>query len=171
MLLLGPLYHLTRRDERVRALAEACRVLRPGGVVLAAAITRFVSTVGGLFDGKVFNDAFAAIARRDRAKGQHRNPARHPAYFTTAYFHHPRELGEEVEAAGLAHQATLSVEGVGAWLPELDATLDDPARREALLGLLTELEGEPTLWGSGPHLIAVGCKEAGPRNAAGPRHS
>src|SRR4051812_5026284 len=30
VLLLGPLYHLTEVAERLRALREACRVLRPG---------------------------------------------------------------------------------------------------------------------------------------------
>ena len=40
VLLLGPLYHLVEEDDRARALAEAFRVLRPGGVVVAAAIGR-----------------------------------------------------------------------------------------------------------------------------------
>jgi SAM-dependent methyltransferase len=39
VLLLGPLYHLTERAERLAALGEARRVLRPGGVVMAAAIS------------------------------------------------------------------------------------------------------------------------------------
>jgi len=38
VLLLGPLYHLTERADRVAALAEARRVLRLGGVVAAAII-------------------------------------------------------------------------------------------------------------------------------------
>ncbi len=40
VLLLGPLYHLVERDDRLTALREARRVLRPGGVVVAAAISR-----------------------------------------------------------------------------------------------------------------------------------
>ena len=35
-LLLGPLYHLAERDARFAALAEALRVLRPGGMLFAA---------------------------------------------------------------------------------------------------------------------------------------
>ena len=40
VLLLGPLYHLTDRTDRVGALAEARRVTRPGGIVAAAVISR-----------------------------------------------------------------------------------------------------------------------------------
>jgi ubiquinone/menaquinone biosynthesis C-methylase UbiE len=40
VLMLGPLYHLTRVEDRRRAVAEAARVLNPGGVVFAAGINR-----------------------------------------------------------------------------------------------------------------------------------
>jgi ubiquinone/menaquinone biosynthesis C-methylase UbiE len=40
VLLLGPLYHLLSVAERRQAVAEAHRVLRPGGLLLAAAINR-----------------------------------------------------------------------------------------------------------------------------------
>ncbi len=43
MLLLGPLYHLIDRADRMTALGEALRVLRPGGVLFAAAISRWAS--------------------------------------------------------------------------------------------------------------------------------
>jgi SAM-dependent methyltransferase len=47
VLLLGPLYHLRRRADRVRALSEARRVVRPGGPVFAAAISRWAPRIGG----------------------------------------------------------------------------------------------------------------------------
>ena len=39
VLLLGPLYHLVDADERQACLRETWRVLRPGGIVLAAVIS------------------------------------------------------------------------------------------------------------------------------------
>lgn len=51
VLLLGPLYHLTDRVDRVQALAQARRVCRRGGVVLAAAISRYASSFDGFFRG------------------------------------------------------------------------------------------------------------------------
>ena len=41
VLLLGPMYHLENRADRLRALAEARRILRAGGPVFAAAISRW----------------------------------------------------------------------------------------------------------------------------------
>src|SRR2546425_749697 len=48
VLLLGPLYHLTDRAERLQALDEARRVVRQGGPVFVAAISRFASLLDGL---------------------------------------------------------------------------------------------------------------------------
>src|SRR5262245_49467140 len=51
VLLLGPLYHLTDRADRLKALREAHRVLKAGGVLLAAGISRFASMFDGLRQG------------------------------------------------------------------------------------------------------------------------
>src|SRR5688500_17459994 len=155
VLLLGPLYHLTERADRVRVLTEARRVCRAGGVVVAAAISRFASTLDGLRGGYLEDPAFADVAAGDRRDGRHRNPTGDPAYFTTAYFHRPEELAAECEEAGLAHEATLAVEGPAWLLPDLDARLADDRRRGVLLAALAQIEAEPTLLGASAHLLTV----------------
>ena len=64
-LLLGPLYHLTERADRLAALREARRVLRPGGNLFAAGISHFASTVDALVQGYLSDEAFMAIVERD----------------------------------------------------------------------------------------------------------
>lgn len=155
VLLLGPLYHLPERAARLQALAEARRVCRLGGVIVAAAISRFASTLDGLRGGYLEDPAFAAVAAGDRHDGRHHNPTGDPAYFTTAYFHRPEELAAECATAGLAHEATFAVEGAGWLLPDLDARLADERRRTVLLVALAALEAEPTLLGVSAHLLAV----------------
>ena len=155
VLLLGPLYHLQERAERLRALAEARRVCRPGGVIIIAAISRFASTLDGLRGGYLEDPAFASVVAGDLSDGRHRNPTRNPAYFTTAYFHRPEDLAAECSAADLAHEATLAVEGPAWLLRDLDARLTEEHRRAALLAALAEIETEPALLGVSAHLLVV----------------
>ena len=158
VLLLGPLYHLPDDDDRRRALEEAHRVLKPGGVVAAAAISRFASTIDGLVKGHLEHLAFEPVIERVLEDGRHANPTRHPRWFTTAYFHLPDDLAREVRAAGFELASLVAVEGVGAFLHDPDAWLDDPSRRAALLRAIARVETEPSLLGASPHLLAVGVK-------------
>jgi ubiquinone/menaquinone biosynthesis C-methylase UbiE len=155
VLLLGPLYHLPQHAERLQALVEARRVCRPGGVIIAAAISRFASTLDGLRGGYLEDPRFAEVAASDRRDGQHHNPTGDPAYFTTAYFHRPEELAAECAEAGLLHEATVAVEGPGWLLADLDARLADDRRRAVLLAALAALETEPALLGVSAHILAV----------------
>jgi SAM-dependent methyltransferase len=152
VLLLGPLYHLTERAERVGALAEARRVLRPGGIVAAAAISRFASLLDGLKYDRLGDPAFRAIVERDLAEGRHRNPDRRPEWFTTAYFHRPEELEGELAEAGLATEGTFGVEGPG-WL--LRNLWDDERQRESVLFAARAVERDPGLVGLSAHLLAI----------------
>ena len=155
VLLLGPLYHLTERDDRVLALREACRVVRPGGFVFVAAISRFASLLDGLSRGFLTDPRFASIVERDLEDGQHRNPDRVPHWFTTAYFHHPAELSDEASEAGLDCVEVVGVEGVAGWLPDLFDQWDDATHRDAILFVARATEAEPSLIGASAHLLVV----------------
>jgi hypothetical protein len=76
--------------------------------------------------------------------------------FTTAYFHLPDDLAAEVRDAGFALTALVGIEGPAAFLPDMDAWLDEPDRRAVLLRALERIEAEPSLLGASPHLLAVG---------------
>jgi ubiquinone/menaquinone biosynthesis C-methylase UbiE len=156
VLLLGPLYHLTSRGDRLQALREAYRVVRPGGVVAAAAISRFASTYDGLLRGYLVDPMFKDIVERDIREGQHRNPSGIPEWFTTAYFHFPEELRNEVTQAGFSVEALVGIEGPAWVLPNLDSWLEVPPRRSTLLEAIRRVEAEPTLLGATAHILAVG---------------
>ncbi|MEN3358854.1 MAG: hypothetical protein V7637_2836 [Mycobacteriales bacterium] len=155
VLLLGPLYHLTSRPHRLAALAEARRVLRPGGLLIAAAISRFASMHDGLRKGWLTDPEFAAVVDRALRDGQHRNPDCRPGWFTTAYFHHPDDLAAEVRAAGLTLRGLIGVEGAVGLLPDVPAMLADATRRAQLLDLLRRTEADPTLIGASDHILAI----------------
>jgi ubiquinone/menaquinone biosynthesis C-methylase UbiE len=155
VLLLGPLYHLTESADRARALSEARRVLKPGGQLFAAAISRWASALDGLSRDLFQDPRFAAIVERDLREGQHRNPTERLDYFTTAYFHRPDELRAEVSGAGLILEGLYGVEGPGWIISDLAARLADPHRRGDLLQVARELESEPSLLGLSAHLLLV----------------
>ena len=154
VLLLGPLYHLPERSDRLRVLREAARVVRPGGVIVIATISRFASLMAGLTKDEYHVPEFRSVIERDLAEGQHRNVEGRD-YFTTAFFHHPDELVAEVRDAGLAHPDVYAVEGPIGAMPQLASDWRDPERRTVLLDLVRRVEQEPTLLGIGPHLLAV----------------
>ncbi|HYH11451.1 MAG TPA: class I SAM-dependent methyltransferase [Thermomicrobiales bacterium] len=160
VLLMGPLYHLTERADRLLALREAARIVRPGGLVFAVGIARFTSLLDGLSSGYLDDPDFVAIVERDLRDGQHRNPGNHPGYFTTAYFHHPDELRDEALEAGLSVTETVAIEGPGHWVPrDFDAWWDDPNRRERLLAAVRAVESEPSLIGLGPHFMVIARRD------------
>ncbi|HEY4909534.1 MAG TPA: methyltransferase domain-containing protein [Methylomirabilota bacterium] len=154
VLLLGPLYHLTERPDRLVALREARRVLEPGGLLFAAAVGRYASLLSGVAEGLLGDPDFAAIVAQDLRDGQHRNPTAKD-YFTTTFFHRPDELRSEVIQAGFDLVELVGVEGPAWLLPDLERRWTDPEERERLLQAARAVEREPTLLGLHPHLLAV----------------
>jgi SAM-dependent methyltransferase len=157
VLLLGPLYHLTARADRLAALGEAHRALRPGGRLFAAAISRFASLLDGLVRGNLADPEFRAMVLRALADGQHRNPTPRD-YFTTAYFHRPEELVAEVEESGFTVTEAVGVEGPGWCLADFATRWADAARQAELVQAARLVEREPSLLGLSPHVLAVGCR-------------
>lgn len=158
VLMLGPLYHLQERKDRVSAIAEAVRVLLPGGVFIAAAISRLASTLDGLARELLRDPDFVEIVERDLREGRHRNTTARLDYFTTAYFHRPDDLKTEATDAGLEVDALYGIEGPAWMLPDLDERWNDSERREVVMRVARALETDPSAIGCSAHLLLVGRK-------------
>jgi ubiquinone/menaquinone biosynthesis C-methylase UbiE len=158
VLLLGPLYHLVKRSDRAKSLSEAHRVLKPGGLLFAAVISRFASAHDGLLRGFIKDAKFFRIVQKALKNGQHRNPTSNPRYFTTAFFHRPNELTSEIQNAGFEVPQLYGIEGPGWLLPDFEEYWTDAKLRSRLLAILKSLETEATLLGQSAHILAVARK-------------
>ena len=151
----GPLYHLTENADRRQALREARRVLRPGGRLLAFAITRYAGAIYGIAEGLIYDPDYIRMIHDEVGTGLRVNPPEGVKTFRRAYFHHPEDLRAEVEDAGMACEALLGVVGPAWLVPDLDSAWVDPARRGRIEEMARLLETEPVL---GPRILAVGRK-------------
>lgn len=158
VLLLGPLYHLDDQADRITALREARRVVRAGGRVHAAAISRWAPRLYGMLVDRV-HDRYPVISELiDEMERTGRIPPAHDRGFT-GYAHTPEELRHEVRRSGLLLESLVAIEGIAFALSDLDERMDDPRERALLLDVLGVVESVPDLVGLGPHLLATGRKE------------
>lgn len=159
VLLLGPLYHLPDRADRRTAIAAAARVARPGGHVLAAAISHHAV----LLDGVLLKRADVAYPQiLDHVDDVRRNGVIPPLFEGSfnGYAHRADDLRSELTEAGLIVDELLSVEGIALALSDIDARLEDPAERDRLMNVLRAVEAAPDLIGAGPHILAC-CRTPG----------
>ncbi len=155
VLLLGPLYHLVDKADRLRTLNEARRVLRSGGLLFAAAISRFA----GLFDLLVRLDQLhepAILATVETAVATGVFHGSEGGLFTTAYFHLPGDLEAEIAEAGFVVDHIYNVEGPGFLVANFEDRWRDERRREAMLRAARLVETEPSALAASSHLLAVG---------------
>lgn len=157
VLMLGPLYHLPRRADRLRALGEARRVVRPGGLVFVAAISRWAARLHAVLAERLYlveegiTDCLADLERTGSM----------PPLFAgsfTGFSHRPDQFRRELRDADLALVELVNVEGPAALLVDLEDRLADPTDRAIVLDTARAVESVPELIGVGPHLLAVASR-------------
>lgn len=159
VLLMGPLYHLLELEERLAAVREAFRVLRPGGLVFASFITRFAP----LRDVAIHSPAwiFNHPERYQQLLENGINPAHEASTFPDSYFAHPDEIEPLMASGGFNLEILQGCEGLIAGHEEAVNALDDELW-EAWVELNYRAGREPTLRGASDHLLCVGSKPVPP---------
>ncbi len=157
VLLLGPLYHLIDGAERVRALRECARIVRPGGPVFAAAISRWAPRIDGMLRERLYLRYPMMLDLVGEVDRTGELPPLHEGGFS-AFCHRPGELRDEMTEAGLEIRDLVSIEGPAFILGDLDARMADPADRSVALEVARAIERIPELLGFGPHFLATGIR-------------
>lgn len=154
VLLMGPLYHLVKLEDRIRCIDEAKRVLKPGGLLFAAFINRYGVFVDAA--AKYPNDVFE---RRELWEGIWRdgvNPPPHDS-FTDAYFAMPDEVVPFMEGLGLSTLKLLGLEGIVSGHEDSVNALQGDAWTY-WVNLNYAYAQDPALHAASQHLLYVGVK-------------
>lgn len=158
VLLLGPLYHLINKEERLKALSEVKRVLKPDGVLLTSVISRYASLFDGFKRDLIKDDKFEKILIDDLFTGIHLNETENFEYFTSAYFHTPSEIKREIIESGLKFEKLIAIESFGWIADNFKQKSEDPHYMNKMLKIINMLESNEDLISMSPHIIAVSRK-------------
>jgi len=153
VLLLGPLYYLTKEEDRHKALQEAYRVLKPGGILFAAGITRFASFMDAMHKKVVALKS--QVIEHEFKTGIHKKIVEG---FSFAYLHHPHELKEEIQNNGFENVTIRAIEGPVWDKRSIEALAQDQEEWEKVLMFIEHIETEETILGASAHIMAVAKK-------------
>ena len=165
ILLMGPLYHITEYPERIAAIKEMKRLLHPGGVLCAAALTPYsvllhcitvYRTEHSAKSHALDNSAFLSMVERELHDGHHENPNLSVYHgLGTSHLHTAAMLRAELSDGGFPNSEIHGVMG-GAWLAhDIDALWEDPDCRETLMKTVRLLDGHEEIIGLSGHLLAI----------------
>lgn len=156
VLLMGPLYHLLREEERELALAEAHRVLTPGGALFAAFLSRY---------------AVLRWAAAHEPAWPVENPQPLETLLTTgvllprgrddlefvAHFAHPTDVVPLLRDEGFEVMTVLAAEGLVSMIEDAVNDLSGPAW-DAWVDLNYRVANDSSIQGCVEHLLAVAVK-------------
>ena len=157
VLLMGALYHLQEKEDRLQCLKEVFRILKNGGTAVFAYICRYASMLDGFLRGFVNDPTFLKIMDDDILTGRHNNPENKEHYFTNAYFHSTEDIYNELINSKYCNIMLYAVEGFGG-LIDNEEYLNDEEKRKKLLHYIKLTEQNREMIGISPHQLVI-CKK------------
>jgi S-adenosylmethionine-dependent methyltransferase len=155
VLMMGPLYHLILEEDRQKALKEAFKHLKPGGMIFSTFISRY-----GIW-GDITKDYPHYIELQKDVhsviyEGRDAELAYKKGNFR-GYFATPAEIVPLHEKTGFSTLALAGIETPGV----RDEVYNDikGKRREMWLDLLFSISTETSIIGASNHILYVGVKE------------
>ena len=156
VLLMGPLYHLLEHEQRVLAVREAHRIVRPGGRIFATFVSRTSTIQCAAGRSPEYIEKFAAAVEAVLTTGILRDPVASEGW-PEAWLSHPAEVPPLMAEGGFEQVALMNLEALVYELEEkINAACEELHRR--WIDLVYRLGRDPSVLGGGGHLLYVGEK-------------
>ena len=156
VLLMGPLYHLLEDAERRQALSEAWRVLKPGGQLYTAFITRYATMrYAAAREVNWILDELDTV--QVGLETGVLPPHGEMGSSFVAYFIHPKQVKPLLQDAGFEVTTVLGVEGLVSMIEEGVNALEGEDW-ERWVDLNYQVSPDPCLHGGVEHLLAIAVK-------------
>jgi SAM-dependent methyltransferase len=153
VILHGPLYHLQKKADRIKAIVEAKRVVKKGGIILGFAINATASTLVGLMNGMIHAESFFNMCKEELTTGIHNAPKDFPFLLADAFYHKPQELKTEFLEQDLTLINLFAVEGM-IWLDhEYFTHMIDQKKSKTLKKLQKITQNDEYLLAFSPHMM------------------
>ncbi len=156
ILILGPLYHLSSKEKRLKLLSLAKEHLRPGGFVFSAFMTRTGALVYGLKHNPK-GILYPEGAKKLWETGTDEKFIEETENFTHAYFSHPEEINPLIEEAELEPLHLAGAEGPFGERFELYHSLEEDLKKPWMNFVINHCE-DPHLVQQSKHLLSVARK-------------
>jgi ubiquinone/menaquinone biosynthesis C-methylase UbiE len=158
VLCMGPLYHLVEEDDRRQVVSELFRVLKPGGRAFVTFLNRLQTLrVAANQDIPFFTPYTADMIKKYHDTGV-LDWQGIPGTFNLAYLFYPHEVRPFMESAGFETTELLSSQSNGGDIQKHLALFAErqPELYQWLLKEMIELANEPSILGSGFHMLYIG---------------
>lgn len=163
VLLMGPMYHLIDIEDRLKSLNEAKRVLKKGGLLVCAGITRYGSmlwalSVYGSKNTVLDDEEFLNMIKGEIKEGQHIRPNKYPDFIARSYFHLPKEFENEIKNAGFIKVKNYAVEGPTWIVSTIDTVWDSEESKKTILDMARMVEEDENIMAMSPHFLTISKK-------------
>lgn len=146
-LLFGPMYHLMTREEKVKALSEAKRVTKPGGIIMVAYImNEYAVVMYGIQENQLKNSVEQGLLSED----YHTVPGEESLYD----FVRIEDIDFFNEKAGLLREKILSPDGPANYIRPFVNRLDEESYELFVQYQLTVCERRELI-GAGAHTVDI----------------
>jgi len=154
-LLLGPMYHLLEREERLSVLSLARKNIKRNGYLFASFIPRMAAVWDGLArwpEGIFFNKQVDKLMQT----GKGFNFARDADHFPGTYFCEPQEISPMLEEAGFSVLHLAGTEGPFGGRVARFHELLPPRLKTAWKDFVIRYSDSPEMVMTSEHILAVG---------------